>query len=380
MSDEARQPIPDQQPTGPHQEPARLSLSKEQERTGAEPVAGGQWEPVPVADSAAAETDRWASADVREPASDGRRAPVADRTVPGADREPVQDAVPGLGSAAGRDQATVHDAVPGSGSVTGRDQAAVHGAVPGLGSFPGQNQAAVPAPGSVHDQQTLTSLPTAAPADDGRAAWASPAGGFAPPASGSTAQPANPFAPPAPGPSAQQPNPFAPPAAEQQPNPFAPPAPVPQPNPFAPPANPFPPHAGADPVPPPPIAPDGPGQVPYGYPGTMPAYGYPGPQQTPYTPYPAGTGYGWPGMQMPPSNGMGTASLVLGIISAVGFLMWPVALVLGILALIFGGIGRGKAGRGEATNPGVALAGIICGAAGIVLVLGLFALIIAARG
>ncbi|MCG0067782.1 MULTISPECIES: DUF4190 domain-containing protein [Streptomyces] len=126
-------------------------------------------------------------------------------------------------------------------------------------------------------------------------------------------------------------------------------------------------------MPPPPIAPDGPGQVPYGYPG---------PQQAPYggAPYPVGHGYAWPGMQPPPSNGMGTASLVLGIISAVGFLMWPVALVLGILALIFGGIGHGRARRGEATNPGVALAGIICGAAGIVLVLVLFALVIAAEG
>ncbi|MFG3010946.1 DUF4190 domain-containing protein [Streptomyces cinerochromogenes] len=134
-------------------------------------------------------------------------------------------------------------------------------------------------------------------------------------------------------------------------------------------------------MPPPPIAPGGPGQVPYGYPGPAQAYGYPGPQQAPYgAPYPAGGGYAWPGMQPVPSNGMGTASLVLGIISAVGFVMWPVALVLAVLALIFGGIGRGRASRGEATNPGVALAGIICGAAGIVLVLGLFALIIATRG
>ncbi|MBL1084978.1 DUF4190 domain-containing protein [Streptomyces actinomycinicus] len=133
-------------------------------------------------------------------------------------------------------------------------------------------------------------------------------------------------------------------------------------------------------MPPPPIAPDGPGQVPYGYPGTAPSYGYPGPQQTPYVPYPTGNGYGWPvGMQLPASNGMGTASLVLGILSAVGFLMWPVALVLGILAVIFGGIGRGKAGRGEASNPGVALAGIICGAVGIVLVAVLFAFAIAAN-
>jgi hypothetical protein len=111
-------------------------------------------------------------------------------------------------------------------------------------------------------------------------------------------------------------------------------------------------------VPPPPIAPDGPGQMPYGYgyPG-YPGYGGPG----------GGPGYGWPGMPMAPSNGLGTAGLVLGIIAAVGFCLWPVALACGILAVIFGAIGRGKARRGEATNPGQALAGIICGAVGIAL-------------
>uniref|UniRef100_UPI00215D7A76 DUF4190 domain-containing protein n=1 Tax=Streptomyces sp. WELS2 TaxID=2749435 RepID=UPI00215D7A76 len=160
--------------------------------------------------------------------------------------------------------------------------------------------------------------------------------------------------------------------------------PAPAPDPYAPPAfgpaaqaHPFAPPAGAEPVPPPPIAPDGPGQVPYGYPGTLPAYGQPGPQ---HAPYPVGNGYGWPGMQAPPSNGMGTASLVLGILSDIGFLAWPLALVLGILAIIFGALGRGKAKRGEATNPGVALAGLICGVTGVVLVLTLFAVMVAAFG
>ncbi|MCS0604205.1 DUF4190 domain-containing protein [Streptomyces sp. LP11] len=82
-------------------------------------------------------------------------------------------------------------------------------------------------------------------------------------------------------------------------------------------------------------------------------------------------------MALPPSNGLGTASLVLGILAAAGFLLYPVALVLGILAVVFGVIGRAKARRGEATNPGVALAGLICGAVGIVLVVGLFAAFIA---
>ncbi|WP_307131191.1 DUF4190 domain-containing protein [Streptomyces aurantiacus] len=70
---------------------------------------------------------------------------------------------------------------------------------------------------------------------------------------------------------------------------------------------------------------------------------------------------------MPPNNGLGIASLVLGIVSAVGFCLWPVSLAAGVLALIFGLIGRNKVRRGEATNPGHALAGIICGAVGVVL-------------
>ncbi|MBY8841468.1 DUF4190 domain-containing protein [Streptomyces sp. SP2-10] len=140
-------------------------------------------------------------------------------------------------------------------------------------------------------------------------------------------------------------------------------------------------------MPPPPIAPDGPGQVPYGYPGTAPAYGFPGPPHASYAPYggapgapyPAAHGYGWPGMQPVPSNGMGTAALVLGILSSAGFLLWPIAIVLGILAVIFGAVGRAKARRGEANNPGVALAGLICGGAGIVLALAFFIVIVATR-
>lgn len=139
-------------------------------------------------------------------------------------------------------------------------------------------------------------------------------------------------------------------------NPFAPPGPAQgfAANPFAAPAV-HPPYAQGEPVPPPPIAPDGPGQVPYGYPGA----------------------YGWPGMHPMPSNGMGTASLVLGIISAAVFCLWPLAILSGVLALVFGLLGRGKVRRGEANNSGQALAGVICGASGIVLGLAMLAFVIA---
>ncbi|MFI0232804.1 DUF4190 domain-containing protein [Streptomyces sp. NPDC017086] len=242
---------------------------------------------------------------------------------------------------------------------------------------------AVPAPvDAVSEARPVESVPAGTPpaagagpgASSGPVAWAGPAGGTESPTAAAPqpspfAPPANPYTPPA-DPFAPPVNPFAPPSAtaaapQPQSYPFAPPASAPPVNPFAPPVS----YAGAEPVPPPPIAPDGPGQV---------AYGYPGPPHAGYgaVPYPVADGYGWPGMQAP-NNGMGTAALVLGIISALGFFMWPVALVLGVLALVFGGIGRGRSRRGEATNPGVALAGIICGATGIVLALGMVAFVIA---
>ncbi|MDI3388364.1 DUF4190 domain-containing protein [Streptomyces sp. B-S-A8] len=129
------------------------------------------------------------------------------------------------------------------------------------------------------------------------------------------------------------------------------------------------PAGGGDAVPPPPVSPEGPGQAPaspYGAPVGAPAPGQPG-----YPGYPGygsgSAGYGWSQVPMQPSNGMGVTSLVLGIIAAAIFCLWPVAILLGILAIIFGAIGRAKAGRGEATNPGQALAGLICGIVGLVL-------------
>ncbi|MFS8202068.1 DUF4190 domain-containing protein [Streptomyces sp. CWNU-52B] len=130
------------------------------------------------------------------------------------------------------------------------------------------------------------------------------------------------------------------------------------------------------PPPSPPSVPGGPGPYapgpytpgPYGY-GQGPAYGpgYGYPAQPAPGPVP-GYGYGWSGMRVaPPSNGMGVASLVLGIVATVLFCLWPVSLTSGILAVIFGLIGRGKVRRGEATNSGHALAGVICGAVGVAL-------------
>ncbi|MFG2789459.1 DUF4190 domain-containing protein [Streptomyces sp. NPDC048419] len=207
-----------------------------------------------------------------------------------------------------------NDGQPGPGyTIAGTD---VPAAAPGSGP-------AGPAHPSVHDQQTVTSMPGV----------------------GDTAPPSQPWA-----------NPFTPPAATPPAGPYGPPA-----------------HHHGEPVPPPPIAPEGPGQVPYGYGYPQQSgYGAPGPQSSGLPGY-----YGWPGLAAVPSNGMGTAALVIGIIAVVVFCLWPIAILLGVLAVIFGSIGRAKARRGEATNAGQSLAGIICGAVGIVLGLVMIAVLIA---
>ncbi|GAA2517561.1 DUF4190 domain-containing protein [Streptomyces gobitricini] len=134
--------------------------------------------------------------------------------------------------------------------------------------------------------------------------------------------------------------------------------------------------AGGEP-PPPPIAPGGPAQPapgPYGYPAPTPpagTYGYPAPVPPAgaygYPGYPGYGGYGQTGWQPAPANGMGVTALVLGIVSMVFFCVWGLGVIAGILALVFGILGRKKAQRGEADNHGVALAGIILGAVGIVV-------------
>ncbi|MER5206991.1 DUF4190 domain-containing protein [Streptomyces sp. NPDC002825] len=134
------------------------------------------------------------------------------------------------------------------------------------------------------------------------------------------------------------------------------------------------PGAPAGDVPPPPVAPGGPAATPgYGYPAaTPPAGGYGYPSATPAAPVTSGygypgygtSGYGQTGWQQAPSNGMGTTSMVLGIIAVAGFCLYGLGVILGVLALIFGIIGLKKVGRGEATNRGMAIAGIVLGSVG----------------
>jgi uncharacterized membrane protein HdeD (DUF308 family) len=69
-------------------------------------------------------------------------------------------------------------------------------------------------------------------------------------------------------------------------------------------------------------------------------------------------------------NGMGSAALVVGVVALVlaGLvILFPIAFVLGILAIIFGVVGMRRATRGEANNRGHAVAGLTCGVIALVL-------------
>lgn len=99
----------------------------------------------------------------------------------------------------------------------------------------------------------------------------------------------------------------------------------------------------------------------------------PGPEQQPYqgggyTPMPpAGPGAPQAQQARQPRNGFGVTALVLGILALV--LCWTVlgGIILGVLALIFGIVGLVRANRGEATNKGMSISGIVTGAIGLVV-------------
>jgi hypothetical protein len=104
------------------------------------------------------------------------------------------------------------------------------------------------------------------------------------------------------------------------------------------------------------------GAYPGSYPPPPPQYGaypasYPPPQPySGFTPPPTG-----------PRNGLGIAALVIAIIGLV--LCWTVVggVILGLSAVIIGFVAQGRVKRGEATNGGVAIAGIVLGFLAIIV-------------
>lgn len=93
--------------------------------------------------------------------------------------------------------------------------------------------------------------------------------------------------------------------------------------------------------------------------------GYPPPPQGGYPPPPQGyPGYpGYPQAPAAPKNGLGIASLVVAIIALLSVFG---GIVLGVVAVILGFLGWGRAKRGEANNGGIAVAGIVLGVLSII--------------
>jgi len=87
--------------------------------------------------------------------------------------------------------------------------------------------------------------------------------------------------------------------------------------------------------------------------GAQPGYAMPPPG------YGAQPGYGQYGQQQP-RNGMGIASLVLGLI-ALPFAFILVGVIPGVLAIVLGIVGLKRAGRGEASSRVLPVVGIVAG-------------------
>jgi hypothetical protein len=99
-------------------------------------------------------------------------------------------------------------------------------------------------------------------------------------------------------------------------------------------------------------------------PGTYPPGPYqPGPYQGGY---PAPPYWDPAAAPMTPRNGLGVAALIVGVCALIGSFSIAGGIVLGIVAVILGFVGRGRVRRGEATNGGVATAGIVLGVLGII--------------
>ena len=71
-----------------------------------------------------------------------------------------------------------------------------------------------------------------------------------------------------------------------------------------------------------------------------------------------------------PGNGLGVAALVLGVashVAALSFVMFPLALPGGLLAVILGAVAVSRGRTRGATSHGQAIAGIVCGILALVV-------------
>jgi len=88
---------------------------------------------------------------------------------------------------------------------------------------------------------------------------------------------------------------------------------------------------------------------------------YQQPYQQPYQQSPPG--YGYPGtvvVQQAPSNGLGTAGFVTGLLGLIFCWVFVFGLILGLLGIILGGAGI-SSGRKKGAGTGLAIAGLVLG-------------------
>jgi len=101
--------------------------------------------------------------------------------------------------------------------------------------------------------------------------------------------------------------------------------------------------------------------------GPYPGGPYPGgPYQGGYPPPPMQYGDYYSAAARAPKNGLGIAALIVAIVALISSVSVVGGILLGIVAVILGVVGRGRVKRGEADNGGVALAGIILGIISII--------------
>jgi Na+/H+ antiporter NhaD/arsenite permease-like protein len=75
-----------------------------------------------------------------------------------------------------------------------------------------------------------------------------------------------------------------------------------------------------------------------------------------------------------PRNGFGVAALVIGVaslVAAISFILFPLALVSSVVGLIIGIIALARRRKKGATNPGQAVAGVICSALALIIAIDL---------
>ena len=71
-----------------------------------------------------------------------------------------------------------------------------------------------------------------------------------------------------------------------------------------------------------------------------------------------------------PRNGLGVAALVIGVgslVAVASFLLFPLALIGGIVGAVLGAVAMARAGSGRATNQGQAAAGLVCSIVALIL-------------